>query len=457
MTSRPSIRRPIRAPHPARPDTLGLPAAATPLALAARSAATVAGLRIDPDGHLSEVFVPLRATTWALAEFTDTRRGPAGLCAHTLDRDLVLWTGEPGEGAYNPVASVVAAMFGQPGRIDGPVVLTGWAPPAPDVTGWAGRPHRGRRGDTARRDRRELRPGRPHRRAGRRARPPRGPHRRAAPAATADAPEDDPDDTGTGEVYDAQRHTVTCEGQLAGLRGLRGDHRPGPRGAPPRRPDHDRDGRLIMTGLEDMTDAAGLDERDPWQAWLRADAEVRVAYAVLGGLYRDAADDPAGFAEVDEHRAEVVLPALETAHAAAQAMIPVLLAEGHRHGRTRLPGPLTRWWRRVTGTDDRLAGPVGDALAEVAACFADSWTARATGGAMSCGEVDALARLLDLGGHRDAAAALLCGHAETDEHGDTHAALAPPLERTDPSPSAGQLDRARRHLPGCTADRRLTA
>ena len=169
---------------------------------------------------------------------------------------------------------------------------------------------------------------------------------------------------------------------------------------------------------------------------------------MLGGLYRDTGDDPAGFAAVDKHRHEVVLPALETAHAAAQAVILVLLAEGHRRGRSRLPGPATRWWRRLTRAGDGLAGPVVDALAEVAACFGDSWTARATGGAMACGEVDALARLLDVGGHPDAAAALLCGHAETDDHGDTHAALAPPLERTDPSPSTGQLDAARRHLSG---------
>ena len=67
---------------------------------------------------------------------------------------------------------------------------------------------------------------------------------------------------------------------------------------------------------------------------------------------------------------------------------------------------------------------------------------------MSCGEVDALARLLDVGGQPEAAAALLCGHAETDDHGDTHAALVPPPGRTDPSPGVGQLDAARRHLTG---------
>ena len=211
MTSRPRIRRPLRAPHPARPDTLSLPAAATPLALAARSAATVAGLRIDPDGHLSEVFVPLRATTWALAEFTDTRRGPAGLCAHTLDRDLVLWTGEPDEGPYNPVASVVAAMFGQPGRITGPVVLTGWAPPAPDAP--AGQvDHIGvaavilLAGTAASCDLGD----RTAERAAELAR--LEVHIAAPPPADDDTPDDDPDDPGTAEVYDAQRHTVTREG-----------------------------------------------------------------------------------------------------------------------------------------------------------------------------------------------------------------------------------------------------
>lgn len=51
--------------------------------------------------------------------------------AHRLDRDLVLWAGEPGQGTYNPVASVAAAMFGRPGRIDGPVVFTGWTSPTP--------------------------------------------------------------------------------------------------------------------------------------------------------------------------------------------------------------------------------------------------------------------------------------------------------------------------------------
>lgn len=132
MDSRPSTRRPTRTPHPARPTTVALRPAATPLALAARSAPTVAGLRIDPDGHLVEVPVPRRATLWALAEFTDTAHGPARVCSHTLDRDLVLWTGPTGDGSYNPVASVVAAMFGRPGRITGPVVFTGWTSPTPE-------------------------------------------------------------------------------------------------------------------------------------------------------------------------------------------------------------------------------------------------------------------------------------------------------------------------------------
>ena len=126
MSTRPETRphsaRPVRVPHPARPRT-----AASPLACAARAAATVAGLRIDPDGHRVAVAVPLRATAWALAGFTDTDRGPAALEALHLDRDLICWTGEPGVGVHNPVASPAAAMFGCPGPIHGPVVFTGWA------------------------------------------------------------------------------------------------------------------------------------------------------------------------------------------------------------------------------------------------------------------------------------------------------------------------------------------
>lgn len=132
--SRPKPTRPVRVPHPARPRT-----AASPLACAARAAATVAGLRIDPDGHLVEVAVPLRATAWALAGFTDTE-GPADLEALTLDRDLLCWTGEPARGRHNPVASVAAAMFGRPGPIHGPVVFTGQVPTDPGSPTDPGRP-----------------------------------------------------------------------------------------------------------------------------------------------------------------------------------------------------------------------------------------------------------------------------------------------------------------------------
>ena len=118
---------------------------------------------------------------------------------------------------------------------------------------------------------------------------------------------------------------------------------------------------------------------------MRADAEVHAVYAVLGGLYRDLPDNPAGFRDVDEHRVEVVLPALENAHAAAQTVIPVLVAEGLRRSRSRTPGTLTRWWRRVTAMDD---------------------------------------------------------------HGDTHAALVPRPGCTDAGPTAGQLEAARHHLSG---------
>ena len=132
--SRPNPTHPVWVPHPARPRT-----AAPPLACAARAAATVAGLRIDPDGHLVEVAVPLRATAWALAGFTDTE-GPADLEALTLDRDLLCWTGDPARGRHNPVASVAAAMFGRPGPIHGPVVFTGQVPTDPGSPTDPGRP-----------------------------------------------------------------------------------------------------------------------------------------------------------------------------------------------------------------------------------------------------------------------------------------------------------------------------
>ena len=124
MSTRPSspstLAHPARTPHRANQG-------AAPLPFAARAAATVAGLRIDPDGHLTEVAVPLRATTWSLAAFTDTV-WPTGVQALTLDRELLCWTREPDAGRYNPLASAVAAMFGCPGDIHGPVVFTGWAP-----------------------------------------------------------------------------------------------------------------------------------------------------------------------------------------------------------------------------------------------------------------------------------------------------------------------------------------
>ena len=213
MSTRPSQRRPIRAPHPTRPTTLSLPAAATPLAFAARSAATVAGLRIDADGHLVEVAVPLRATTWALAAFTDTGDGPAGLRSQALDADLVLWSGEPGDGTGNPVASVVAGMFGHPGPISGPMVLTGWASTPNDPAGrvddigvaavilLAGTAASCDLGDRTAERAAELARLDVHIAA-----PPPPGH-----GLSQDDPDDDASEAG-GEAYDALRHTVTRDG-----------------------------------------------------------------------------------------------------------------------------------------------------------------------------------------------------------------------------------------------------
>ena len=96
--------------------------------------ARVIGLRIDTAGHLSEVRVRAADPWSAMRAHVETRGdldtgGAAG--AEALDTDLVMWFDLDGaeHARRNPTASVVAAMFGRPGPVFGPVVFTGCTPP----------------------------------------------------------------------------------------------------------------------------------------------------------------------------------------------------------------------------------------------------------------------------------------------------------------------------------------
>lgn len=95
----------------------------------------VTGLRVDTDGGLGEVLVPT-ADPWSamlvhLDPSPETAAGGAGV--ETLDTDLAMWFDEHGaeHARHNPTASVVAAMFGRPGPVFGPVVFTGCTWPQP--------------------------------------------------------------------------------------------------------------------------------------------------------------------------------------------------------------------------------------------------------------------------------------------------------------------------------------
>ena len=95
-------------------------------------AARVTGLRIDPDGRLSEVRVPTADTRATMAVHLSTAMAiEVGVGLEVLDADLAMWFDEDGalNGARNPAASVVVAMFGRPGAMYGPVVFTGWIEP----------------------------------------------------------------------------------------------------------------------------------------------------------------------------------------------------------------------------------------------------------------------------------------------------------------------------------------
>lgn len=105
-------------------------------ALGISPAPRVIGLRIDTDGHLSEVHVPAADPWSAMRAHVDTRAdlnagGIAG--AEAVDRDLAMWFDLDGaeHARVNPVAAVVAAMFGRPGPVFGPVVFTGCTPLGP--------------------------------------------------------------------------------------------------------------------------------------------------------------------------------------------------------------------------------------------------------------------------------------------------------------------------------------
>ena len=61
-----------------------------------------------------------------------------------------------------------------------------------------------------------------------------------------------------------------------------------------------------------------------------------------------------------------------------------------------------------------------DALKAMASVLSDGITASDTGPSFTCQEADTLARVLVLGGHLEAAAYWLSGHAAEDETGDSH-------------------------------------
>ncbi|AXQ65272.1 hypothetical protein ACF1AX_21530 [Streptomyces sp. NPDC014802] len=67
-----------------------------------------------------------------------------------------------------------------------------------------------------------------------------------------------------------------------------------------------------------------------------------------------------------------------------------------------------------------LHDDLNDALAELASVFGDGMTADHTGSGFTCTEADAVARVLALTGHKDAAVTWLEGHASGDEGGDSH-------------------------------------
>lgn len=92
----------------------------------------VTGLRVDTDGGLGEVLVPTADPWSAILVHLDPSPETA-VGAETLDTDLAMWFDEHGaeHAHHNPTASVVAAMFGRPGPVFGPVVFTGCTWPQP--------------------------------------------------------------------------------------------------------------------------------------------------------------------------------------------------------------------------------------------------------------------------------------------------------------------------------------
>jgi hypothetical protein len=68
----------------------------------------------------------------------------------------------------------------------------------------------------------------------------------------------------------------------------------------------------------------------------------------------------------------------------------------------------------VATTAEQLT-ELGPALTNLAAVFGDAMTAEHVGSHMTCDEADALASVLRLAGHADAAATFLDGHASTDD------------------------------------------
>ena len=390
--------RPVRAPHPVRPavslSATAVAPAATPLAFAARAAATVAGLRIDPDGALTEVAVPLRATTWALAEFTDTAAGPAGLETLTLDRDLLAWAAQPDpaqparsghRARHNPVASVAAAMFGSPGPLHGPVVFTGRRP--------------------------------------------------------------------DGQL---DHISVAAVVLLAAA-------------APPPEPSSSLGS--ASTSPTPPTPPLRCPSRTSWPPWSTPGATTPSAtppWAPTAGRGAWAARrSPCSATTSTTPTPPTAMPPTPTSptprpgpgsgpRATTGPSMPPSGAEPRRRDRSldmshsdqtpRSRGGALRQGRSFGADVQPTTGPLEVALAELAGVFGDPWTAREVGAVISCGEIDALAWVLDLAGHTEQACALLCEHARTDDHGDPHAALRPLPDPGDPAPSQAQLLAARSHL-----------
>lgn len=75
-----------------------------------------------------------------------------------------------------------------------------------------------------------------------------------------------------------------------------------------------------------------------------------------------------------------------------------------------------------------MNGPLEVAVGRLADLVGNQETGTYAGQAMSCSEADAVASVLAVGGHHEAAAAFLAGHAGGDDGDDAHASLLDDLD-----------------------------